>query len=148
MCIQFEREDILSIYLNKPRDAALLSSAEQEMIISQADGHLKSAKGKAMLPQLSKKDIEKIFEVVISAFTFILIYYCCKLQKITFQSLPRDEYGRYSFHEAQKLIEDYRKERIARYKLMYPKLVKPHEKNKKGLTNEPVSSILLFPATD
>ena len=37
--------------------------AEQEMIISQADGHLKCAKGKAMLPQIGKKEVEHIFEV-------------------------------------------------------------------------------------
>ena len=54
MCIQFEREDILSVYVEKQRDVGLLSIAEQEMIISQADGHLKCAKGKAMLPQINK----------------------------------------------------------------------------------------------
>jgi hypothetical protein len=63
MCIQFEKEDILQIYMHKPRDVGLLSVAEQEMIISQADGHLKCAKGKAMLPQINKKDIQNIFEV-------------------------------------------------------------------------------------
>ena len=63
MCIQFEREDILNVYVEKPRDVGLLSIAEQEMIISQADGHLKCAKGKAMLPQIGKKEVEHIFEV-------------------------------------------------------------------------------------
>ena len=68
MCIQFEREDILSVYVEKQRDVGLLSIAEQEMIISQADGHLKCAKGKAMLPQINKKDVEHIFEVIFLTF--------------------------------------------------------------------------------
>ena len=68
MCIQFEREDILSVYVEKQRDVGLLSIAEQEMIISQADGHLKCAKGKAMLPQINKKDVEHILEVIFLTF--------------------------------------------------------------------------------
>ena len=48
------------------------------------------------------------------------------------QSLQKDEYSRYSFHDAQKLIEQYRKDRILRYKHMYPAIVKPHEHSKKG----------------
>lgn len=71
MCVQFEREDILHIYSHKPRDVGLLSTTEQEMIISQADGHLKRAKGKAMLPQIGKKDVEKLFEATIS-FNYIV----------------------------------------------------------------------------
>lgn len=63
MCVQFEREDIVQIYLHKPNDLGLLSSDEQEMIISQADAHLKRAKGKALLPRLSKQDVVDLFEV-------------------------------------------------------------------------------------
>lgn len=63
MCIQLEKEDILQIYLHKPQDVGLLSTLEQEAIISQADAHLKRARGKAMLPQLSKEDLIKMFSV-------------------------------------------------------------------------------------
>jgi hypothetical protein len=61
--MQFDREDIIQIYLKNPLDLGLLSLEEQEMIINQADGHLRVAKGKAQLPQLKKNDIFKLFEV-------------------------------------------------------------------------------------
>ncbi len=63
MCIQLEKEDILCIYLHNPRDMGLLTITEQENIISQADAHLKRAKGKAMLPRLTKDDVIAIFDV-------------------------------------------------------------------------------------
>ena len=64
MCIQFEREDIIQIYLHKKSDLGLLNNDEQEMIVSQADAHLKREKGKAMLPRINRKDIMKLFEVL------------------------------------------------------------------------------------
>jgi hypothetical protein len=63
MCQQMEREDLVQIYLHKPNDMGMLSTEEQEAIINQADNHLKKAKGKAMLPQLTKEDIIELFEV-------------------------------------------------------------------------------------
>jgi hypothetical protein len=63
MCVQFEREDIMQIYLHKKTDMGLLSNEEQEMLVSQADAHLKKEKGKAMLPRLTRKDIKILFEV-------------------------------------------------------------------------------------
>ncbi len=44
MCIQFEREDVMAVYVSK-RKLALLTSEEQEMILQQSDSHLKMAKG-------------------------------------------------------------------------------------------------------
>lgn len=36
--------------------------------------------------------------------------------------MERDAFGRISFHEAQKVIEEYHEERVKKYKLMYPNL--------------------------
>jgi hypothetical protein len=63
MCTQYEREDVIQIYLHRASDMGMLSPAEEEAIIAQADGHLKAAKGKAMLPRLTKDDIYAIFQV-------------------------------------------------------------------------------------
>lgn len=65
MCMQLEKEDMLQIYLHRPRDMGLLTSKEQEQIVSQADAHLKRAKGKAMLPVLTKQDVSDLFRVFI-----------------------------------------------------------------------------------
>jgi len=99
VCLQLEREDIVSIYLHRKRDLGMLTSAEQESIIAQADAHLKRAKGKASLPRLTKQDILTIFK-----------------------ALPRDADGLLSFHDMQKTIEAWRNERIKQYKLVFPEM--------------------------
>ena len=99
MCMQFEREDIIQVYLHNPRQMGLLTSKEQEAIIGQADGHLKRAKGSAMLPIITKDDIYAMF-----------------------RSLPRDDDGKLSFHDMQKAVLAYRLERVKQYKLVYPNL--------------------------
>jgi len=99
MCLQFEKEDIIQIYLHKSRDLGLLTSTEQEAVVSQADAHLKRAKGKASLPRLWKKDIYELF-----------------------RDVPRDEFGRISFHEAQNLILKFREDRIKEFKLVFPSI--------------------------
>ena len=63
MCLQIEREDIMCIYLHDPNDMGMLSAQEQELLVSQADAHLRKAKGRAMLPPLSKQDIYDMFQV-------------------------------------------------------------------------------------
>lgn len=63
MCLQIEREDIIQIYLHRPRDMGLLTTAEQDMIINQADAHLKKEKGKAMLPRMTKEEVRELFKV-------------------------------------------------------------------------------------
>jgi hypothetical protein len=103
MCLQIEREDIMKIYLHKRSDLGLLSCHEQESLISQADPHLKKAKGRAMLPQITKEDIIHLFG-----------------------KAPRDVNGFFSFHDLQRLIFDYRESRIANYQLVYPNLVSKH----------------------
>jgi len=99
MCGQFEREDIIQVYLHNPKQMGLLTSKEQEAIIGQADGHLKRAKGKAMLPVITKSDIQSMF-----------------------RSLPRDENGKLSFHDMQNAVLAYRAERVKQFKLVYPNL--------------------------
>lgn len=42
---------------------ALLSKPEEEAVIAQADARLKVAKGRAMLPALSRADVLSIFAV-------------------------------------------------------------------------------------
>lgn len=74
MCIQMEKEDILQIYLHKPDDMGLLSTLEQEAITSQADAHLKKARGKAMLPQFSKEDLIDLFSV-----RFLTLFFKCRV---------------------------------------------------------------------
>jgi hypothetical protein len=114
MCIQIEREDIISIYLHKKSDLGLLSSHEQESLVSQADAHLKKAKGRAMLPQITKQDIIQLFA-----------------------EAPRDPRGLLSFHDLQKIIFDYRESRIANYKLVYPNLVTKQSNSASTLTLPP-----------
>lgn len=110
MCLQVEREDIMSIYVKKRCDIGLLSIEEQESLITQADAKLKKAVGKSMLPQLTKQDVIGIFA-----------------------ELSKDEDGYFSFHEVQRAIEAYREERIQNYKLVYPKVTSGDAKSKKKL---------------
>ena len=118
MCLQFEKEDIIQIYLHRPRDLGLLSTAEQEAVVSQADAHLKRAKGKASLPRLWKKDIYELF-----------------------RDVPRDEFGRISFHEAQNIILKFREDRIKEFKLVFPSIkTKVHDKGGSTTTKLPTLS--------
>ena len=73
MCQQIEREDVVRVYVGKGKGIGLLSSLEQEQLISQADSKLKTAKGKAMLPPLSKEEVIALFQVSIHLFSVLLI---------------------------------------------------------------------------
>lgn len=64
MCMQYEREDLIKIYLHRPQDYGKLLKADHDMIISQADNKLKVARGKAMLPRLTRDEVLAIFEVI------------------------------------------------------------------------------------
>lgn len=66
MCSQVEREDLVKIYLHKPKECGLLTTAEQDAIINQADSSLKKTKGKAMLPPITKQDVFELFQVIAS----------------------------------------------------------------------------------
>lgn len=101
MCVQYEREDVIQIYLHRASDMGSLSVSEEEAIIGQADGHLKRAKGKAMLPRITPADVYELF-----------------------RPLTRDAEGLVSFHDIQRAICEFRADRIRRYKLVYPNLTK------------------------
>lgn len=60
MSLQFDRDDILSIYA---ADFQNLSTAEQSMIIGQSDPKFKSGKGKSILPTLTRTDVIDILKV-------------------------------------------------------------------------------------
>lgn len=99
MCLQMEREDIIRVYLHTNQSFGCLTSLEQEAIINQADSKLKVAKGRAMLPQITKKDVYDLLK-----------------------ELTRGGNGTVSFHDVQHAIEQFREDRIKRYKLVYPEL--------------------------
>ena len=60
MSLQFDRDDILSIYAI---DFQNLSSAEQSMIIGQSDPKIKIGKGKSILTTLTRRNVIEILEV-------------------------------------------------------------------------------------
>ena len=99
MCLQFDREDIIMIFCEKPNQAFELSSEEQNTIWNQADARLKSAKGKAMMPVLTEVDIRNVLKDV-----------------------PRNDENKLSFHAIQKTVEAFRYKRIKDFKLVYPPL--------------------------
>lgn len=74
MCQQIEREDLVQIYLHRARDLGLLSTAEQDMLINQADAHLKKEKGKAMLPKITRDDVIDILSVTTPLNLFFSIF--------------------------------------------------------------------------
>lgn len=112
MCMQYEKEDLLQIYSHRARDVGLLTSEEQSSIVNQADAHLKKAKGKASLPVLTRHDIIGLFD-----------------------DLERDQYERISFHDAQEMIFEFRRERIKQYKLVFPNITTKKEKAQAPQTN-------------
>jgi hypothetical protein len=114
MCQQIEREDLIEIYMHRARDAATLTTPEQDAIINQADAHLKKAKGKAMLPQMTR---EEIIDLLVD--------------------FPRDSDGRLNFHEVQNFLRNLRTERVKQLKLVYPQLT---NKNKKANDNQSMTS--------
>lgn len=111
MCLQIEKEDVVQVYLHRKRDMGMLTTMEQELMISQADAKLKQEKGKAMLPRLTKQDVYDMFK-----------------------RLPRDELGRISFHEAQQMIDQWRAHRVKENKLVYPSILSSHEESEGNRT--------------
>lgn len=97
MCRQFEREDILSIYLHKGQSFSSLSEEAAQEILLQADPHLKSARGKSGMRQITSPEVEDLFS-----------------------DLRTDDRGRYNFHDMQKRILKYRQEVISRNKVVFP----------------------------
>jgi hypothetical protein len=104
--VQFDKEDVINIYMEKTdgSQCALLTSEQQNSVVNQADARFKVAKGKAMMPALTKDDVKKLLK-----------------------DLPRDEDGMLNFHDVQDAVLKYRAQRTKDFKLVYPPLAKPVE---------------------
>lgn len=109
MCRQFEREDILQVYTLKGQSHSNLSEAQAEELLAQADSRLKVAKGKAMMRQITREEVDDLFA-----------------------SLERDTKGRLNFHKMQHAIMEYRQDCISRNKVVFPRITSM--KKKKGLS--------------
>jgi hypothetical protein len=99
MCMQFEREDILQVYVSPEHPLCTLSEAQQEELVQQADARMKAQQGRGLMPQLPKKEVLGLFS-----------------------DLARAEDGSLTFHEMQKRIIDFRNDRIERLKVIFPGL--------------------------
>ncbi|CAM9109049.1 unnamed protein product, partial [Hapterophycus canaliculatus] len=107
MCLQFEKEDILQVYLSGGRPLFVLNDAQKQEVIAQADSHLKTAKGRGYRRQVTRAEVVQLLS-----------------------ELLRDSAGLVSFHDAQKLILGYRQEQIARFKVIFPPIVTGFAKKK------------------
>ena len=95
------------VYLSGGRPLFVLSDAQQEEVIAQADSHLKTAKGRGYRRQITRAEVSDLFS-----------------------GLPRDAAGLVSFHDAQKLILGYREKQIARFRVIFPDTVTKHGKKR------------------
>lgn len=109
MCAQFEREDVLQVYILPGRPLAALGERQQDELIAQADQRIKAQTGKGLMPQLTRAEVADLFDDV-----------------------ARSGGGCMRFHEMQRQIMGFREERIKRLKVMYPKVNKSHAKKKGG----------------
>ncbi|CAM9674238.1 unnamed protein product, partial [Scytosiphon promiscuus] len=107
MCLQFEKEDILKVYLSGGRPLFALNDAQKQEVIAQADSHLKTAKGRGYRRQVTRAEVVQLLS-----------------------DLARDLEGLVSFHDAQEVIVGYREKQIARFKVIFPQLVTGSAKNK------------------
>lgn len=85
----------------------VLNDAQKEEVIAQADSYLKTAKGRGYRRQVSRPEVVQLLS-----------------------GLPRDPAGLVSFHDAQKLIVEYRENQIARFKVIFPEVVRGLAKKK------------------
>lgn len=88
------------VYLSGGRPLFVLSDAQQEEVIAQADSHLRTAKGRGYRRQVTRAEVSDLLS-----------------------DLPRDAAGLASFHDAQKLILGYREKQIARFRVIFPDTV-------------------------
>lgn len=88
------------VYILSKRPLFVLNEAQKEEVIAQADSRLKTAKGRGYGRQLTRAEVIKLLA-----------------------GLPRDEFNMVSFHDAQRVIIDYREEQIDRFRLVFPDLV-------------------------
>ena len=94
------------VYLSGGRPLFVLSDAQQEEVIAQADSHLRTAKGRGYRRQVTRAEVSDLLS-----------------------GLPRDSAGLASCDDAQKLILGYREKQIARFKVIFPDTV-----TKSGIT--------------
>lgn len=99
------------MYISCGRPLFVLSEAQKEEVIAQADSRLKTAKGRGYGRQVTRAEVVQLLS-----------------------GLPRDESNMVSFHDAQRVIINYREEQIARFKLVFPNLVsrRTDEKSSSG----------------
>jgi hypothetical protein len=100
MCHQFEREDILQVYMPHGQNPSMLNEEQQEELIAQADQRMKNARGKAFMVQIRPAEVRALFS-----------------------DLEPDEDNLYNFHEMQKVVMEYRRKCIERNKVIYPNLM-------------------------
>jgi len=96
MCDQFEKEDIMQVYITGKRSLATLSAFEKSEMLVGANPRTKTTKGK-LVAQCNNKEMpafneEQIVEI--------------------FAELDTDEDGHYTFHDMQQRIVAFREERI------------------------------------
>mmetsp|Transcript_3826 Transcript_3826/g.5057 ORF Transcript_3826/g.5057 Transcript_3826/m.5057 type:complete len:306 (+) Transcript_3826:63-980(+) len=113
MCRQFEREDILQVYMPDGKSSSSLSAEESEQLLAQADSRLKMAKGKAMMRQVTEEEVRALFD-----------------------DLERED-GLLMFHEMQERIVEFRKESIQRNKVIFPDLISHSLGKKKSTGRKP-----------
>ena len=110
MCRQFEREDILQVYMPHGQNPSCLNEDQQQELLAQADQRLKNARGKAFMVQIRPEEVRALFD-----------------------ELVPDDDNMYNFHEMQQIIMEYRYKCIERNKVIFPNLMggnTPKKKNK------------------
>ena len=102
------------VYISGGRPLFVLSDAQKEEVIAQADSHLKTAKGRGYRRQVTRAEVIQLLS-----------------------GLPRDDAGLVSFHDAQKLIMGYREKQIARFKVIFPEIAAGMGKKKQPRGTKP-----------
>jgi len=110
MCMEFEREDILAIFIHEGRDFHTLSKREKEEVISQADQRLKNGRGRGMMTQLTEEDVVDLISPLEVVNEEDLINTTNHQNKV----IP--------FSIFQNAIMGYRAERIKQFKTVFPNL--------------------------
>jgi len=109
MCMEFEREDILAIFIHEGRDFHTLSKKEKEEVISQADQRLKNGRGRGMMTQLTEEDVVDLIS---------------PLEVVNEEDLINTNHQNkvIPFSIFQNAIMGYRAERIKQFKTVFPNL--------------------------
>ena len=129
MCMEFEREDILAIFIHENRPFHSLSSHEKEAVISQADARLKNGRGRGLMTQLTKQEVYGLLEGIQQPLDLTDTF------KPTSGELELDVCG-LPFEDFQRTILAYRERRIRQFKTVFPNLgAESKEPPSLGLSN-------------